>query len=74
MVTPRENAAAEARAEAASPLDRIVPISSLAHRRFRTGALEPLLLYNDSIRLKNKSKSLSVHSFNQPKGRLAWSV
>jgi len=70
----KANAAAEARAEAASPLDRIVPISSLAHRRFRTEFLEALLLYDDSIRPKSKLKSLTAHSLNQPKGRLAQAV
>jgi hypothetical protein len=33
---------AEARAEAATPLDRIVPVLSIAHRRFRTQVFEPL--------------------------------
>lgn len=70
----KANAAAEARAEAASSLDRIVPISSLAHRRFRTEVLVPLLSYNNSIRPKNKMKSLTAHSLNQPKGRLAWAI
>ncbi|TDL28926.1 hypothetical protein BD410DRAFT_738770 [Rickenella mellea] len=36
-------AKAEAGAEAASALDRIVPLQSLAHRRFRTEILDPLL-------------------------------
>ena len=36
-------AQAEACAEAASPLDRIVPLSSLAHRRFRSEVIDPLL-------------------------------
>ena len=70
----KANAAAEARAEAASPLDHIVPISSLAHRRFRTEVLEAPLLYNDSIRPKNKLKSLTAHSLILPKGRLARAV
>lgn len=37
-------ARAEASAEAASPLDRIVPLVSMAHRRFREEVVKPLLL------------------------------
>ncbi|THH20989.1 hypothetical protein EW146_g475 [Bondarzewia mesenterica] len=40
---PDRLALAEACAEAASGLDRVVPLTSLAHRRFRTEAIEPLL-------------------------------
>jgi len=47
-------ALAEACAEAASPTDRVVPISSLAHRRFRTEVMEPLLI---SPKIKGKSKA-----------------
>ncbi|KAI9460177.1 hypothetical protein BJY52DRAFT_282272 [Lactarius psammicola] len=42
--TTEQLARAEACAEAASELDRIVPILSLAYRRFRTEVLEPLLV------------------------------
>ena len=73
----RENAAAEARAEAANPLGRIVPVSSLAHCRFRIEVLEPLLSYaksNDSIRPRSKSKSPIACLPYRPKGRLAWAV
>jgi hypothetical protein len=70
--------AAEACAEAASPLDRIVPISSLAHRRFRTEFFEPLLT---APKIKGKSKA--KHKIPKggvtsappgPKGRLARAV
>lgn len=73
----RENAVAEARAEAASPLGRIVPVSSLAHRRFRIEVLEPLLSYaksNDSIRPRSKLKSPIACLPYRQKGRLAWAV
>ena len=46
----------------------------LAHHRFRTEVLEAPLLYNDSIRPKNKLKSLTAHSLILPKGRLARAV
>ena len=71
-------ALAEACAEAASPVDRVVPISSLAHRRFRTEVMEPLL---SSPKLKGKSKA--KHKIPKlptspnpalPKGRLARAV
>jgi hypothetical protein len=42
-------AKAEACAEAASNLDRVVPLSSLALRRFRTDFIEPLLQASDII-------------------------
>lgn len=42
--TAEQLAQAEACAEAASALDRVVPILSLAYRRFRTEVLEPLLV------------------------------
>jgi hypothetical protein len=70
--------AAEACAEAASPLDRVVPISSLAHRRFRTEFFEPLLAVP-----KIKGKSKAKHKIPKagvasappgPKGRLARAV
>lgn len=42
--TAEQLAHAEACAEAASALDRVVPILSLAYKRFRTEVLEPLLV------------------------------
>jgi hypothetical protein len=42
-------AKAEACAEAASTLDRVVPLSSLALRRFRTEFIKPLLQASDII-------------------------
>lgn len=70
-------AAAEACAEAASPLDRVVPVSSLALRRFRTEFVEPLLA---APKIKGKSKA--KHKIPKapgsappgPKGRLARAV
>lgn len=71
-------AAAEACAEAASPLDRVVPVLSLAHRRFRTEFIEPLLAVP-----KIKGKSKAKHKIPKtpsgsappgPKGRLARAV
>ncbi|KAG7093976.1 hypothetical protein E1B28_007606 [Marasmius oreades] len=49
-------AEAEACAEAASPVDRIVHISSLAHRRFRTEFIEPLLAVPKMKGKKGKNK------------------
>ena len=70
--------AAEACAEAASPLDRIVPISSLAHRRFRTEFFEPLLAapkINGKSKAKHKIPKAGVTSAPPgPKGRLARAI
>src|SRR5258708_31961160 len=41
--TAEQRVRAEACAEAASAVDRVAPILSLAHRRLRTEVLEPLL-------------------------------
>ena len=70
-------ARAEACAESASPPDRVVPISSLALRRFRTEFVEPLLAVP-------KSKGKAKKKFSRPssggvappgpKGRLARAV
>jgi len=52
-----ENAVkAEARAEAASAPDRIVPVSSLGLRRWRTDVLEPLLATNAALKGKGKRR------------------
>ncbi|KAG1769581.1 hypothetical protein EDD22DRAFT_977448 [Suillus occidentalis] len=62
---------AESCAEAASPLDRVVPLSALALRRFRTEFMEPLLAVP---KLKgNKRRKAGTHGKapNLPKGRLA---
>ncbi|KAJ3576281.1 hypothetical protein NP233_g523 [Leucocoprinus birnbaumii] len=70
-------AEAEARAESASALDRIVPVLSLAHRRFRIEVLEPLLVYpksNDKSRPKNRIKQPTGPPPYRPKGRLARAV
>ncbi|KAF9535774.1 hypothetical protein CPB83DRAFT_802360 [Crepidotus variabilis] len=75
---PEQVAFAEGCAEAASPIDRVVPISSLAHRRFRTEVMEPLLA---SPKIKGKSKA--KHKIPKtpaapnpalPRGRLARAV
>ncbi|KAF9269081.1 hypothetical protein L218DRAFT_852135 [Marasmius fiardii PR-910] len=80
-------AEAEACAEAASPVDRIVHISSLAHRRFRTEFVEPLLAVPKMKGKKGKNKKgaggvngsgSSSHPNGNglpgPKGRLARAV
>ncbi len=75
---PDKMAFAESCAEAASPMDRVVPIASLAHRRFRTEVMEPLLA---SPKIKGKSKA--KHKIPKPptgpnpalpRGRLARAV
>jgi hypothetical protein len=57
-------ALAEACAEAASPPDRVIPVSSLAMRRFRTEFIEPLL----AVPKVKKSKKPAGSG---PRGRLA---
>ncbi|KAF7314392.1 hypothetical protein MKEN_00911900 [Mycena kentingensis (nom. inval.)] len=68
--------AAEASAEAASPPDRIVSVVSLAHRRFRTEVLEPLLAVPVIKGKKPKQVPKRNHSTPPPipKGRLARAV
>ncbi|KAH7104183.1 hypothetical protein BKA62DRAFT_497118 [Auriculariales sp. MPI-PUGE-AT-0066] len=75
-------AKAEARAEAASSPDRIVPVSSLGMRRWRTEVLEPLLATNAALKGKGKRRgggpgkggSSSADSNPIPKSRLARAV
>jgi hypothetical protein len=71
-------ALAEACAEASSPLDRVVPISSLALRRFRTEFLEPLLAVpkiKGKAKMRNKvARTAAGNPPIGPKGRLARSV
>jgi hypothetical protein len=69
-------AQAESCAEAASPLDRVVPLSALALRRFRTEFMEPLLAVP---KMRGKKKRPGTHAANGnapnlPKGRLARAV
>lgn len=74
---PEGLAAAEASAEAASALDRIVPLSSLAYRRFRIEVVEPLLAIPKAKKGKGKKGKLMVVNRDRPqvpKGRLARSV
>jgi hypothetical protein len=70
-------ARAEACAEAASSLDRIVPVSSLAFRRFRTDFFEPLLAV-PKLQGKGKARNRKALATNGekagPKGRLARAV
>ncbi|KAJ7043984.1 hypothetical protein C8F04DRAFT_943069 [Mycena alexandri] len=71
-------ASAEACAEAASPPDRIISVSSLAHRRFRTEVFEPLLAVPvvKGTKAKNKKipKATKTTGVPLPKGRLARAV
>lgn len=73
--TSEQLARAESCAEAASPLERVVPLSALALRRFRTEFMEPLLAVP---KLKgNKRRKPGNHNGkapNLPKGRLARAV
>ncbi|KAH9046442.1 hypothetical protein EDB84DRAFT_665819 [Lactarius hengduanensis] len=73
--TTEQLARAEARAEAASALDRVVPILSLAYRRFRTEVLEPLLVV-PKAKAKGKKKGFTEDEKAAvgPKGRLARAV
>jgi hypothetical protein len=73
---------AEACAEAASALDRVVPVLSLAYRRFRTEVLEPLLVV-PKAKGKGKKKGgatgratavVSATEGEGPRGRLARAV
>lgn len=71
---------AESCAEAASPPDRIIPVLSLAHRRFRLEFIEPLLAVpkvtgknNSKVKNKVPKTPLSANPA-RPKGRLARAV
>jgi hypothetical protein len=70
-------AQAEACAEAGSPPDRVVPVSSLAYRRFRTEFVDPLLavpkINKAKAKAKNK-KNVQTPAMIGPKGRLARAV
>lgn len=68
-------AAAEACAEAASPLERVVPVASLGHRRWRTEVVEPLLSVPKSKgKRKGKGSAPAPNTDKGPKGRLARAV
>jgi len=67
---------AESCAEAASPLDRVIPLSALALRRFRTEFMEHLLAIP---KVRGKKRRPGAHAANGnapnlPKGRLARAV
>ncbi|KAF7291609.1 AAA family ATPase [Mycena chlorophos] len=75
--SPMGAAEAEASAEAASAPDRIVSVVSLAHRRFRTEVLEPLLavpVIKGHKPKKKIPKAATGPPPSIPKGRLARSV
>lgn len=71
-------ARAEARAEAASAPDRIVPVSSLGMRRWRVEFLEPLLATPPALKGKGKRRGAAPDGPDRknalPKGRLARAV
>ena len=68
-------AQAEASAEAASEVDRVVPLSSLAYRRFRVEVLDPLLAVPKGKGKKRPKKPPQVNGERPlPKGRLARAV
>jgi hypothetical protein len=66
-------ARAEACAEAASTLDRVVPLSSLLLRRFRTEFIEPLL-QAPAVNGKDKNLNPAVTARTKIESRLAWAV
>ncbi|KIJ45105.1 hypothetical protein M422DRAFT_29956 [Sphaerobolus stellatus SS14] len=66
-------AAAEACAEAASSLDRVVSVVSLGHRRWRIEVIDPLLAVPKG-KGKKKKPSASTTGDKGPRGRLARSV
>lgn len=68
-------AQAEAYAEAASPPDRVVPLASMAYRRFRIEVLEPLLMV-PKMKGKGKRKKPPANGDKppMPRGRLARAV
>ncbi|KAF8525222.1 Cullin repeat-like-containing domain protein [Hysterangium stoloniferum] len=67
--------AAEASAEAASSPDRVIPVVSLGHRRWRTEVIEPLLSV-PKAKGKRKGKPLvtTTNAEKGPRGRLARAV
>lgn len=73
--SPELLAQIEAYAEAASPPDRIVPLTAMGYRRFRIECLDPLLV----VPKIKKSKKKKIPSQNgggpqMPRGRLARAV
>lgn len=73
---PAKLAEAELCAEAASPLDRVVPLGALALRRFRTEFVEPLLAAPNMKGKRRRPGAPPVNGskINLPKGRLARAV
>ncbi|KAH7930603.1 hypothetical protein BV22DRAFT_60052 [Leucogyrophana mollusca] len=72
--TTEQLAQAELHAEAASPLDRVVPLSALALRRFRTEFMEPLLAVPKMKGKKKRPGAAVLSSSGLPKGRLARAI
>lgn len=66
-------AMAEGFAEAASPLDRLVPLTSLAYRRLRVEVIEPLLAV-PKAKGKKKPPAGGSDKPAMPRGRLARAV
>jgi len=72
-----ELAQAEAYAEAASPPDRVVPLSAVAYRRFRLEVLDPLLAVpkmNGKGKGKKNKPPPNSDKPSMPRGRLARAV
>lgn len=69
--SPESLAEIESYAEAASPPDRIVPLTSLAHRRFRIEVIDPLLAIPKAKKGKKKKPPVNGDKATSPKGRLA---
>ncbi|KAJ3727798.1 hypothetical protein C8R42DRAFT_717238 [Lentinula raphanica] len=70
---PEALAEAESCAEASSSADRIIPISSLAHRQFRLEVIEPLIAV-PKIKKKGGKKKIPKSNGVGPKARLARAV
>ena len=67
-------ARAEAAAEAASPLDRVVPLVSMAFRRYREDVIRPLIAAPKGKKKKKKTQLPSDGNNNLPRARLARAV
>lgn len=77
--SPEQMQAAEAAAEAGSAADRVVPLSTLALRRFRMDSIEPLLAIPKGKKAKANAKKKAAAAIASgvpppPKGRLARAV
>ncbi|KAI0757438.1 hypothetical protein C8Q80DRAFT_1090263 [Daedaleopsis nitida] len=70
---PARVAQIESYAEAASPPDRVVPLTAVAYRQFRLEVMEPLLAV-PKMKGKGKKKRPPAPNGKQPRGRLARAV